>query len=157
MKINFTTWWLSVKCLPFPFICLLLVGMMVGLNNTVSAQETDADQILGTWLTQKANSKIQMTRVNARYSGAVVWLAGTPNTETAGAGGIANTPAIGLQILSDFKYDGSSTWSGGKIFVPEKKKKFDARLKLKNPDTLEIRISAGLLHETVTWTRSKLD
>ena len=68
---------------------------------------------------------------------------------------LKNRDLIGLVILHDFKFTGSS-WEDGKIYDPKSGKTYDCILKSKeNNKILEIRgyIGSPMFGRTATWTR----
>lgn len=155
MKTNFARQPFSARRLVLPGWWILLAGLLWGAAIPARAAGNDADRILGTWLTENGASKIQITATNDIYSGTLIWLAPRPNLGEAGTTVKAKTPLLGTMILSGFKYGNAAEWVGGKIYAPERGVHYDARLQLKTPNQLEVRISAGLAHKTVVWTRAK--
>ena len=82
----------SARRLFLPGLWVLLASLLWGAAIPLRAADNDADQILGTWLTENGASKIQITATNDIYSGTLVWLAPRPNNSQAGATGKAKAP-----------------------------------------------------------------
>ncbi len=66
-------------------------------------------------------------------------------------------PICGLQIIGDMKPQADGSWDKGWIYDPEKGSAFDLELRLRNPETLQVKGYLGikLLSETYVWRRAK--
>jgi len=96
--------------------------------------------------------------------GRIVWLQnpndekGKPlidslNKNSAKRGG----PICGLQIIGDVKPQSDGSWDNGWIYDPEQGSAFDVELRLRNPETLQVKGYLGVkfLSETYVWRRAK--
>jgi uncharacterized protein (DUF2147 family) len=118
------------------------------------------DAIVGTWLTEKQDSKIEIARNGTTYAGKVIWLkqptrdgkplhdAKNPNHQ------LRDRPILGLEILSGFRYSGDATWSKGAIYSPQTGSTFPAELSLVSNDRLDIKVKDGIFFKHVAWTRA---
>jgi uncharacterized protein (DUF2147 family) len=100
---------------------------------TVYAQ----DSFIGIWDTGKENTKIEITRENGVYFGAIH----SSDREEA---------KIGAQLLKDVKLD-NNEWKG-RLYNAKKEKWYDAKLEIKDGE-LHIRVKAGIAGKTVKWKR----
>lgn len=68
-----------------------------------------------------------------------------------------NQPVVGMEILWQMKKDKENEWKGGKILDPENGKEYKCKIKLAEPDVLEVRgfIGFSLLGRTQKWLRYK--
>lgn len=66
-------------------------------------------------------------------------------------------PICGLQIIGDMKPQPDGSWDKGWIYDPEKGSSFDLELRLRNPETLQVKgyLGVKLLSETYVWRRAK--
>jgi uncharacterized protein (DUF2147 family) len=70
---------------------------------------------------------------------------------------LKSRPILGLNILSNFKFDGTKEWKNGKIYDPQTGKTYSCYLaftdKTKNKLKLRGFIGISLLGGTTHWTR----
>ena len=117
------------------------------------------DRLLGVWLTEGRDSKVEISRQGERYSGKVVWLAqpeqdGAPVRDAKNASpALRDRPIMALEILSGFVRDESGGWRGGQIYSPRQGRSYPAQLALTDDDRLEITVQAGMFSKRVVWTR----
>lgn len=66
-------------------------------------------------------------------------------------------PICGLQIIGDVKPQPNGSWDNGWIYDPEQGSSFDLELRLRNPETLQVKGYMGMkfLSETFVWRRAK--
>lgn len=143
-------------------ICLLaILALRPGPGGAAGAP----DALTGTWLTADADSKVEIAARRAAdgrtlYDGKVVWLAtptrnGQPvHDEKNGDPALRARPILGLEVLSGFEAGPNGVWSGGTMYAPRKGRSFEALLSLAQDGRLQIDVKAGLLSETIYWTRS---
>lgn len=133
---------------------LLLLGMKAALAQT-------ADAILGNWLNEEKDAKIQIYKTGSAYFGKIVWLKnpneadGTPKIDKKNnAAALRSRPIMNLVILTKFNFD-DGEWEDGEIYDPKSGKTYSSNMKLKG-DKLEIRgyVGISLLGRTTVWTRS---
>lgn len=68
-----------------------------------------------------------------------------------------STPICGLQIIGEAKPQTDGSWDQGWIYDPEQGSSFDVELRLRNPETLQVKGYMGVkfLSETFVWRRAK--
>ena len=139
-----------MKTLFFLFVTTLLVPAVSLANNS------NADVILGEWLSQEKDGKISIFKQGDKFYGKISW-GRTPGKKDVNNPDpkLKNRDIVGLVILQDFKFNGS-TWEDGKIYDPKSGKTYDCIIKSKdNNKILEIRgyIGSPIFGRTATWTR----
>jgi uncharacterized protein (DUF2147 family) len=129
-----------------------------------------ADGIVGSWLTDKDKSKVEISFVNGHYSGKIVWLkdpsfpAGDPdagktkNDRNNPVASLKTRPLCGIQLMWGFTQDTrSGKYADGKIYDPESGKTYNCTMKLEG-DILKVRGSIPgfpMLGRTTEWRRVK--
>jgi len=123
----------------------------------VHAQES----IVGIWLTEEGNSKVEIYQRNDIYFGKIVWLDqsfdknGNPVTDRNNPNkNLQNRQLMGIDMLEDLQYR-SGKWYG-KLYAPKRGLKMDVVLVAPGMDTLELNISYRGFTRQQIWTRSTL-
>jgi uncharacterized protein (DUF2147 family) len=126
-----------------------------------AAGAAPGDEIVGTWLTEAQDSKVEIAKTATGYAGKVVWLKepqrnGKPatdlmNTDTA----LRIRPIMGLEILGGLSYAGDRTWRGGTIYSPRKGRSYAAEATIDKDGRLDIKVKDGILSKQVVWTRAE--
>lgn len=148
-------------------LLLSTVALLAGIP-IVSAAAGE-DDLLGVWLNQEQDAKIELYRCGEKYCGKVVWLKepnypegsldgvpGTPKLDHHNpAGELRTQPIIGLTIVRDMAPDGDNRWLGGTVYDPKNGKTYRGKLTLISPKRLDLRgyIGITLIGRTATWTR----
>jgi uncharacterized protein (DUF2147 family) len=151
----------------------LFLGICVAFAVIVAApQSVRADaqtDVLGVWLNQEKDAKIEMFRCGERYCGKIVWLK-EPNYPEGSKDGVPGTPkldhknpdpalrkqpVIELVVVRDFEYAGEDHWKNGKVYDPKNGKTYRGKMRLVSPAQLDLRgyIGISLIGRTATWTR----
>ncbi len=131
------------------------------LQGLVVAADSSADQVLGVWLTEGRDSKVEISRLGDTYSGKVVWLAeperdGMPVRDAGNANAaLRDRPIIGLDILTGFVREAGGHWRGGRIYSPRQGKSYPADLAITGDDRLQITVRAGMFSKEVVWAREE--
>lgn len=123
-----------------------------------------ADKVLGIWLNEEKDAKVEIYKTGDKYFGKIVWGKDIfePDGKTSRTD-IKNSDAAlrsrklyNLVILTNFTYD-DGEWSGGKIYDPKSGKTYSCVMKF-NGDKLQIKGYVGVtwLGRTTIWTRSSL-
>lgn len=127
--------------------------------------QDNPDACLGTWLTGSKKGHVQIYKQGDRYFGKIIWLkepndpaTGKPKLDTKNSDTQKKSrPILGMVNLSNFKYDGDNVWEDGKIYDPENGKEYSCKMRLINPNQLDVRgyIGVSLLGRTDNWVRVK--
>lgn len=100
----------------------------------------------------------------ANLCGRIVWMKdpndekGQPLRDTLNKNAARRSqPICGLQIIGDVKPQPNGSWDKGWIYDPEQGSSFDLELRLRNPETLQVKGYMGVkfLSETYVWRRAK--
>ncbi len=141
---------------------LFLAGILMG-SISASGQPVKSDDILGFWLNEEKDAKIEISNVNGRYFGKIVWLEepnednGRPKVDDQNPEpSLQSRPIIGLELLKNFVFD-EDEWNGGTIYDPDNGKTYKCTIKKGSATLLNIRGYIGKewmgLGRTTTWTR----
>ena len=144
----------------------IFLGTLALLLSTsfLFAQNTNkADNIIGVWLSEKKDGRIEIYKSGNKYFGKLIW--GNAMFE---ADGVTSKKDVNnkdqklkarnlkdLVILTDFVFD-NDIWEKGKIYDPQVGKLYSCTMKLKD-NILKIRgyVGISLFGRTSEWTRIK--
>ena len=143
-----------------------LVPLLILLVALMSfAPQDNPDAVVGTWLNGTKKGHVQIYKQGGTYFGKLIYLTepndpatGKPKTDFKNSDvSKQKRPLLNLPLMYNFKYDGGTVWSDGKIYNPEDGKEYNCKMTLKNPNTLDVRgyVGISLLGKTQTWTRIK--
>lgn len=106
--------------------------------------------VTGTWIDHTGQGAVAIERCGTTMCGRVVWLK-NPNKKSKTGKAICGT-----QILGDLKQRPNNLWAAGWIYNPEDEERFNAEIKLRKADTLQVTGYMGVkwLSETYTWKRA---
>ena len=146
----------------------LLIGCMLSAS---SATAFNGNDILGVWLNEEKDARIEIYRCDNLYCGRVIWISKpfyAPEEKQGRAGQqrlddknpdpeLRKRPIVGLRIMSGFSFDGTK-WAGGKLYDPKSGKTYTGKMVLRNRDELRMRgyVMFSLLGRTTVWTRSSI-
>ncbi len=122
-------------------------------------------RIIGFWLTQKGDAKVEFYRDADRtggFLGRLAWLR-QPNDdrgrpaldENNPAPALRRQPILGLVIIHA-AYTGQGSWRGT-VYDPDNGKTYSCYISLADPDTMKLRgyLGFSLFGRTETWKRVK--
>lgn len=145
------------------FAALLFVFI---ITSVYAQKSTEADAIVGVWLVESKDAKVQIFKVDNKYDGKIVWLKnptyddGTEKVDKENPDQkLQKRPIFGLKMLKGFIYDEDNEWEDGEIYDPKSGKTYSCNMTLSaDSKTLEVRgyIGISLFGRTSVWTRSKL-
>lgn len=150
-------------------IIFFTICAICAMTTAAAAWGAGRDDIVGVWLTEDKDARIETYACGAKYCGKIVWMDG-PNYTAEDKEGTPGTPKLdihnpdpklrgktilGLQIISGFSYEGDNRWTGGRVYDPETGNSYHATLTLASHDRLNLRgyILIPLLGRTSKWTR----
>lgn len=144
-------------------VFVLFVTCILMTSNPLRSQPVGSDDILGFWLNEEKDAKIEITNVNGKYFGKVVWLKepnetdGRPKVDDQNPeSSLQNRPIIGLELLKNFVFD-EDEWNSGTIYDPDNGKTYKCTIKKGSSTLLNIRGYIGKewmgLGRTTVWTR----
>jgi len=126
--------------------------------------QAQSDDILGIWLEEKKQSKIEIYKKDNNFFGKIIWLK-EPLDEYGNIkldkknpnNSMRKNPINGLVIMKDLKYKKKGEWSDGKIYDARSGKTYSLKVYMKNVNKLDLRgyIGYTLFGKTTSWTRVK--
>ena len=88
-----------------------------------------ADAILGVYLNDDRNAKIEIFKEGLKYFGKIIWHNVPRKDEHNPDPALRGRDVEGLVFLRDFKYDaGENEWTGGKVYAPDNGKTYSGYL-----------------------------
>jgi uncharacterized protein (DUF2147 family) len=143
----------------------LILPLFLLLTSSAFAQ--DANKILGTWLTQEGDSRVEITKnSHGKFDGKIIWLK-EPNRENGKAKlddknpdtKLQLRPIMGLQILEGFIYNNSDKeWVNGTIYDPKSGNTYKCLMWFDGDGkTLNVKgyVGVSLIGRKVKWTKIK--
>ena len=131
------------------------------------ALASEADRVVGRWLTKGDDATIEIYRDGRRYHGRIVAISQPlyPEGHSSGRAGQPkmdrnnpdpdkrNQTIVGLGLLRGFEYSGKNRWVNGKIYNPRDGEDYSCELTLNENGTLDVRGYLGipLLGSSQTW------
>lgn len=136
------------------YIYLILIGF------SSSFSFSQADNIIGTWLTEDKEAHIEISKQNNAYVGKIVWLkkpidpqTGKPwldkeNDDKAKQ----KLPLMNSKMLWGFIFE-DDEYTNGTIYDSRNGTKYEGTIFLDNKNTLRLRGYWGFIYSTEVWTR----
>ena len=140
---------------------VVLVLMLPFFSLKAWAQKADA--ILGSWANANGQDHVLIYKHGDKFFGKLDWIKfpndenGKPKTDKNNPDpALRSRPALGLELLKDFTFDGDNVYSDGTIYNPKNGKTYNCKMTIED-NTLTIRgyIGISLFGRSVTWTRVK--
>jgi uncharacterized protein (DUF2147 family) len=148
----------------FPLV--LIIAACVFSMTDLFAQSVNADEILGIWLNEEQDGKVEIYKEKGKYSGKLVWLKKPLDEQTNKPKldkknpdpELKKRPLKGTILMNGFEYKGNGEWQDGEIYDPKSGKTYSCYLKLESPDRLKVRgyIGFSWVGRTTYWTRTTL-
>ncbi|MBB6129398.1 DUF2147 domain-containing protein [Mucilaginibacter lappiensis] len=147
-----------MKKIFFSIVILLLVV------TSSFAQNANGDKVIGVWLSEKKDARIEIFKTDDKYSGKLIWgvemyeadgktpLKDTKNPDVA----LRTRSRLNLVFISELAYD-NGAYIDGHLYDARSGKTYSLKMKLKDDNKLEMRGYYGisLFGQTFTWTRVK--
>jgi uncharacterized protein (DUF2147 family) len=134
-----------------------LLTLILTLGSFLVQANSNADAIVGEWLSQEKDGKIIIFKQGEQYFGKISWGKTTGRKDGKNPDEkLRSRELLGAVILKNFKFTGSA-WENGTIYDPNSGKTYDCILKIKDGNkTLDIRgfVGISMFGRTSTWTRS---
>ncbi len=122
-------------------------------------ENTQTNNIVGTWLMPDDEGIIEISKVGEFYNGKIIWMKkreedGSPLKDKENpVDSLRNRTVEGLQVMTGFKYEGDNIWSGGTFYAAKKGKEVEPEFVLKDDNRLDIEISFFIFSLTVELKR----
>ncbi|MEO6283846.1 MAG: DUF2147 domain-containing protein [Dyadobacter sp.] len=134
----------------------------LSLSFLSKAQDIVADQILGEWLNEEKDMRIEIYKNGSEYLGKLMWAQNyfeadgkTFRKDISNTDKSLRTRSLhNIDILHDFTFT-EDIWDNGKMYDPKSGKTYNCLMKFKD-ETLEIRSYVGipLFGRSTYWKRS---
>lgn len=136
-------------------LSLLIVSLLT--INYLSAQEVTKDAVMGEWLSESKDGRVQIYKQGEKFFGKIVWgKDGTRKDAKNPDEKLRSQNIVGAVILKGFNFTGK-VWEDGTIYDPNNGKTYSSTMKIVDANTLSIRgfIGFSLLGRSTVWTRVK--
>lgn len=143
------------------FKSLLLLSIFL-ISGTLYAQ-SNADKIVGKWLNEEKDGKVEIYKQGDKYFGKIVWLKtpnnddGTPKVDKENPDdNLRKRPLQGLEILKNFVYN-DDEWEDGEIYDPKSGNTYSCYMEFVEEGKLKIKGYIGVkwVGKTTYWTRTE--
>jgi len=130
---------------------------------SLSAWAQKADALLGSWANPSGQDHILIYKRGDKFFGKLDWIKfpndeqGKPKTDKNNPDpALRSRPALGLELLKDFTYDGDNVYSGGTVYDPKNGKTYSCKMTLEG-NSLKIRgyVGISLFGRSEIFTRVK--
>lgn len=136
--------------------------------SSIGAFATGPDDILGIWLNEREDAKIEIYKQNGKYYGKIVWLlndkeddGSTPNRDDKNPNaGLRNRRVIGINIMTGLKWDADDEeYTDGEIYDPRSGNTYSLYGYIQDDGSLFMKgyVGFSLIGRSTEWTRSSLD
>ena len=129
----------------------MILTMALALFSLAGYSQT----IIGKWLTEAGDAKVEIYEANGKVNGKIVWLEKGPDTKDTHNTDekMRSRKLMGVNILSGLTKK-SEKWEGGRIYNPKNGKNYKCSIWL-DGDKLKVRGYLGVFYETQTWKKAK--
>ena len=146
---------------------IMIIMLVFAFSSREASAQIAGNDINGTWLNEDKDAHVEIENRGGKYYGKIIWLK-TPIDPATGKAKLdtknpdselKKRPLMGLQLLSDFVFDGGDEWESGTVYDPKSGKTYSCYMEFtdKTKDKLKVRgyIGISLLGRTTYWTRVK--
>ena len=130
---------------------------------SLNQQPKEEDALIGVWKNGEGTGMVKIYKNSDKYQGKIVWLKEPIDPQTQKPKldknhpdeSVRNRALLGLINTWGFVYKGDKLWEDGKIYDPKNGSTYDCTIRMKDPNTLEVRgfIGISIIGRTDTWTR----
>jgi uncharacterized protein (DUF2147 family) len=141
---------------------LLVLTLIFTIFSVECFAQTNANDILGKWLSESGKAKIEVFESGNKYYGKIIWLKnpldkqGKPKMDDHNPDPKEREHhLLGLLLLKSLEYDGKGTWQNGTIYDPVNGKNYRCRITKDAKGNLDIRgyIGVSMIGRTTVWVR----
>ncbi len=135
------------------------LGLLLCVSATAvpGADTSDANQIVGRWLTEPRDGIIEIEAAgDGTYTGRIIGGDSPNRTDSHNPDPAKRTALLlGQVILKQLRYEGSGQWADGTIYDPDSGRTYHCSVHSPQADTLSVRgfIGVSLLGRSQVWTR----
>ncbi len=136
----------------------IIAFLFVFSSTFIIAQTQKADDLIGTYMTDKNEGMVEITKRDNKFFGKLLW------TKTEGKLDTNNPdvkqqsqPLRGKEILKSFDFNGSDLWHNGTIYDPKNGKTYSCKITRDEKGNLSVRgfIGVSLIGRTTLWIKVK--
>ncbi|MBI3521277.1 MAG: DUF2147 domain-containing protein [Bacteroidetes bacterium] len=134
----------------------LLSILFLFFSSLIFSQNGDA--IEGTYMTDKNEGMVEITKRDAKYYGKLIWTKTPGKLDSNNPDKKQQTDKLaGKEILKDFVFDGKDLWHNGTIYDPKNGKTYSCKITRDEKGNLNVRgfIGVSLLGRTTFWVKVK--
>jgi uncharacterized protein (DUF2147 family) len=99
--------------------------------------------IVGLWLTEDKESKIQIYEDRSKFFGKIIWEKDAKNQKN-----------VGLILLKDLEKATEIEWKNGKVQDPDSGKWYDCSFSLIDNQTVKMKAKLGFMSYSEKWTKT---
>lgn len=136
------------QIIAFLFICLA----------NVMFSQVKADDVVGTYMTDKNVAMVEITKRDGKYYGKLSWAKTPGKLDTNNPDEKQKTDKlVGKEILKDFVFNGKDLWHNGTIYDPKNGKTYSCKITRDEKGNLNVRgyLGVSMLGRTTFWVKVK--
>jgi len=145
---------------------IILLILSLFFSHLLYSQSKKPDEIIGKWITENGEAKVEIFKIGEIYYGKIIWLnepidkdTGKPKKDKNNSDQkLKERPIMGLVIVSGFIFDGKNQWEEGTIYDAKSGKTYNCYINFENLNKIKVRGYIGKswmgLGRTTYWTRA---
>lgn len=125
---------------------------------SISIFAQNGDVLIGTYMTDKNEGMVEITKRDNKYFGKLVWTKTPGKLDSNNPDDKQKTEKLaGKEILKDFAFDGKDLWHNGTIYDPKNGKTYSCKITRDEKGNLNVRgyIGVSMLGRTTFWVKVK--
>lgn len=140
-----------------------IVSLAILALGAFDANATQPAEVIGVWLSPKANMRVRIVPCGSGLCGNIVWMkdpsnpqTGEPLTDSKNPDPEKrNRPILGIQMITDLKPGRAAGEWTAQVYSPNEGKTSNVNFFVDGPNSIKIEgcIIVGLLCRAQTWTR----
>ena len=133
----------------------ILFALLLFVSFSFNAQ-TEADAILGQFMTSKNDAIIEVYKTGTKYFGKIIWNLNADKLDVNNPDASKRAQKVrGLVNLNNFVYKGDKLWEDGSIYDPKNGKSYSCKITMYEKKNLNVRgfIGVSLLGRTEYFIR----
>ncbi|PSR11034.1 MAG: hypothetical protein DA408_07080 [Bacteroidetes bacterium] len=136
---------------------ILLIAVQLFLATTIFCQ-TNSNDLLGVWLNESGNGKVEFYQVGDQFFGKIIWInpkenptenltdLKNPNPKLRGR------PVQNMEVISHLTFE-ENEWVRGSAYSQERGEYFKCKNWLTSSRELKVRGYVGWFYQTETWEK----
>lgn len=137
----------------------ILLFIITFLFFGVASAQLPADRILGIYLTDEKDAKVEIFKKGNKYFGKTIWIKSKNNIDSRTLldknnpnKSLRTRHLLGLVFLTDLIYE-DGVWVDGEIYAPKEGLYVNGEFKFLSNGDLELKASYFLISQTRVWKR----